>query len=408
MWSEPRLLRLGLGFSLPTLLILLCHELGHWFVCRRHRLDATPPYFLPAPVGLGTFGAFIRIRGLVRSKRQLLDVGVSGPIAGFVALLPVLVAGVWLSAPSALPLAPGGGLTLLLYRPGDSLLSIALTRLVHGELPPGWVLNPHPLLLAGWVGLFATMLNLLPLAQLDGGHVLYAALGRLQRRLAWPLWAGLALLGLRWPGWWLWCVIVLVLGLRHPPVTDEAEPLDPRRRRLAWVALAIFALTFMPEPIAVVEIGGAAPPSAAPRRQLEDQGDGALVDQLDPHVRAETTRLHRAAALAEASHHRFDERLGLRGRCRAVERGAAAAAQVGDESELRDDEHAAADGAEVAVHAPALVLEHAQGGDLLGRGGGFGLVVAGFDADEHEQAVTDGGDALTRHLDRGARHALQD
>ena len=408
MWSDPRLLRLGLAFSLPTLLILLCHELGHWFVCRRHRLEATPPYFLPAPVGLGTFGAFIRIRGPVRSKRQLLDVGVSGPIAGFVALLPVLVAGVWLSAPSALPLAPGGGLTLLLYRPGDSLLTLALARLVHGELPPGWVLNPHPLLLAGWVGLFATMLNLLPLAQLDGGHVLYAALGRLQRLLAWPLWAGLALLGLRWPGWWLWCLIVLVLGLRHPRVADEAAPLDPRRRRLAWAALAIFAVTFMPEPIAVVEIGGAAPPSAAPGRQLDDQGDGALVDQRDPHPGAKAARLHLAAALPEARHQRLDERLGLRGRRRAGERGTAAAAQVGDECELRDDEHAAAGGAEVEVHAPSLVLEHPQGGDLLRCGGHFGLAVAGLDADEREQTATDGGDALARHLDRGVRHALQD
>jgi Zn-dependent protease len=408
VWSDPQLLYLGLAFSLPTLFILLCHELGHWFVCRRHGLDATPPYFLPAPVGLGTFGAFIRIRGAVRSKRQLLDVGVSGPIAGFFALLPVLAAGIWLSVPSALPPHPGGDLSLLLYRPGDSLLSAGLTRLVHGELPAGWVLNPHPLLLAGWVGVFATMLNLLPLAQLDGGHVLYAALGKLQRRLAWPLWAGLALLGLRWPGWWLWCLIVLLLGLRHPRVADEEEPLDRRRRRLAWLALAIFAVTFMPEPIALVEIRGARPPSNLPGGDLDHEGHGALVDQLDSHARPETTRFDLAAELPEARHQELDERLCPLGRRRADERGTASTTEIRQQRELRDDEQAATDGGEIEIHAAGGILEDAHSGELLRRGDGLLLAVARVDTDQHQQPAADGGDALPRHIDRGARHALQD
>lgn len=250
VWGDPVLRGWGLRFALPTLFILLCHELGHYVVCRRHGLPATPPYFVPAPLGLGTFGAFIRIRGPIRTRRQLLEVGVSGPLAGFAALLPILIYGVAASTPVALgPAAAADAAGLQLFMPGDGLLMAGLTRLFHGALPAGTILNPHPFLLAGWVGLFATMLNLLPLGQLDGGHILYAAIGRRQLRLALPLWIGLAVAGWFWPGWWLWCAIVLVIGLRHPPLHDESTPLDPFRRGLALAAALLFALTFMPVPI---------------------------------------------------------------------------------------------------------------------------------------------------------------
>jgi len=250
VWGDPVLRGWGLRFALPAMFILLCHELGHYLVCRRHGLPATPPYFVPAPVGLGTFGAFIRIRGPILTRRQLLEVGVSGPIAGFAALLPILVYGVAASTPVTLgATAAADQPGLQLFLPGNGLLLAALTRLFHGDLPAGTVLNPHPFLLAGWVGLFATMLNLLPLGQLDGGHILYAAIGRRQRRLAPPLWGALAIAGWFWPGWWLWCAIVLVIGLRHPPLFDEATPLDRFRRGLAIAAALLFALTFMPVPI---------------------------------------------------------------------------------------------------------------------------------------------------------------
>lgn len=405
VWSDPTLLGLGLQFSLATHFILLCHELGHWFACRRHRLDASPPYFLPAPIGLGTFGAFIRIRSLVRTKRELLDVGVAGPIAGFLALLPVLAAGVGLSRPSPLPVPPAGDVGLLLYRPGESLLLGGLTRLFHGELPADVVLNPHPLLLAGWVGLFATMLNLLPLAQLDGGHILYAAVGRLQRRLAWPLWGALALLGLAWPGWWLWCLFVLLLGLKHPRLLDEGEPLDPRRRRLAWLSLAIFALGFMPTPIAVVELP---PVSAAPLRQVEQQRDRAVVDQLDLHRGAEAAALDLAAARAETRDQELDQRPGARGRRGAGERRPAAALDRRQESELRDDQQAAAGGGEIEIHPPLAVVEQPQRRELLRRRLDLSLAVVGLDADQHQQAAADGGDPLALDLHRGAANTLQD
>jgi membrane-associated protease RseP (regulator of RpoE activity) len=252
VWTEPALLSQGLRFALPVLVILLAHELGHFFACRRHRLRVTPPYFLPAPVGLGTFGAFLRIRSSIRDRRQLVDVGVSGPIAGFVALLPFLVLGVaWSEPVSVLVTEELDAAAVWLYLPGESLLERALVAAFHGALD-GRILNPHPFLIAAWVGMFATMLNLLPLAQFDGGHLLYAATGRRQHRLSRPLWLAVALLGLVWPGWWLWCVVALVLGLRHPPLADESAPLGRRGRWGIAAGLVIFALCFMPVPIRVV------------------------------------------------------------------------------------------------------------------------------------------------------------
>jgi membrane-associated protease RseP (regulator of RpoE activity) len=245
VWSDPALLSLGLSFSLPLLGILLAHELGHYVACRRYGIPATLPYFLPVPAMLGTMGAFIRIKSPIRSKRELFDVGFAGPAAGFVALLPFLLVGI---ARSTVGTMPAGASFLL---PGRCLAIQLATLLFHRPLDAGEVLNLHPFALAAWFGLFATALNLLPLSQLDGGHILYAAAGRRQRRLALPFWLALALGGLAWPGWWLWCGIVLVMGLRHPPVVDEWTPLDARRRRLALVALAMFALAFMPVPLRV-------------------------------------------------------------------------------------------------------------------------------------------------------------
>ena len=250
VWSDPALLGLGLSFSLPVLFILLCHELGHWVACRRYRLPATPPFFLPAPVGLGTFGAFIRIRAPIHGKRELFDVGIWGPLAGFAALVPFLLAGVARSHPAAVDLAPPGAAGGLLLVPGDCLAIRLAARWIHGPLPEGAVLDLHPFALAAWFGLFATAINLLPLGQLDGGHILYAVTGGLQRRLALPLWLALGLAGLFvWAGWLLWSVIVLFMGLYHPPVRDESIPLGRGRRLLALVALAIFVLSFMPVPL---------------------------------------------------------------------------------------------------------------------------------------------------------------
>lgn len=253
-WSDPARLWMGLSFSVPALLILLAHEMGHYLACRRYGLPATLPYFLPFPMNFGTFGAFIKIKAPIHSKRQLFDVGVAGPIAGFVALIPFLLYGISQSHPAALT-PPSESPTAGLLLPGNCLAIELAARLFHGPLPEGMILDLHPMALAAWLGLFATALNLLPLGQLDGGHILYAALGRRQRGLAFPLWLGLALMGLYWGGWLIWCFVVLLIGLYHPPVYDESEPLDAKRRWLALLALAIFVLAFMPVPLEIVPVG---------------------------------------------------------------------------------------------------------------------------------------------------------
>ncbi|HTG36804.1 MAG TPA: site-2 protease family protein [Thermoanaerobaculia bacterium] len=248
VWGNWELLKIGLAFSIPALFILLCHELGHYIACRFYGIPCTPPYFLPVPANFGTFGAFIRIKAPIQSKRQLFDVGIAGPIAGFVALIPFLLYGIAKSQPST----QAGTGTMGLLLPGRCLAIQLTAWLFHGRLAAGTILNLHPTALAAWLGLFATSLNLLPLGQLDGGHILYAATGRLQWRLALPFWIALALLGFYWPGWLLWSLIVLVIGLRHPPVHDENLPLDRKRQALAWIALVMFVLSFMPVPLDLV------------------------------------------------------------------------------------------------------------------------------------------------------------
>jgi Zn-dependent protease len=247
----------GLAFSLPLLAVLLCHELGHYLTARRYDLDVSPPYFIPVPLVpsfIGTMGAFIRLRTVLSDRRQLFDVGVAGPIAGFVVALPVLAVGLVLSRP-----LPGhGSLTGLLLGLdgdtavlGDSLVTLALRHLVH---PGASAVLLHPAAFAGWVGMFVTMLNLLPIAQLDGGHILYGALPRWHQRVALAFWLLVVALGWFWRGWLVWGLAVLVLSrgrLGHPPVLDAHRPLPRSRRALAWAALALFAVTFAPVPFRI-------------------------------------------------------------------------------------------------------------------------------------------------------------
>jgi membrane-associated protease RseP (regulator of RpoE activity) len=258
VWRSPRLLHDGLLFSLATLFILGCHEMGHYIVARRRGMNVTPPFFLPAPFGIGTLGAFIRIRSAIETRRDLFDMAVAGPLAGFVALLPVLALGAARStyeivtiADSAQSLAASA-----LVVPGRSLLLSGALHFFQGPAPADAVVNFHPFALAAWVGLFATSLNLLPLAQLDGGHLLYAWLGRHQRRLAVPLWVGLASLALLWPGWALWAAITLFLGLRHPPVRhdDETRSLGATRLWLGALAWLILVASFAPVPLEIVPL----------------------------------------------------------------------------------------------------------------------------------------------------------
>ena len=249
----------GLTFSLPLLAILLAHESGHYVTARRYRVNASPPYFIPFPPQLnvlGTMGAFIRLRSAVFDRRTLFDIGAAGPLAGLLLAVPILAAGLALSV--TVPGAPGaplahqfvvvGELYVLL---GDSLLLGGLRAL----LAPDGVLHLHPLAVAGWVGVLVTMLNMLPLAQLDGGHITFALFGRAQIWIARACWVALVLMGwLLWSGWWVWAALGLLLGrgrLRHPRVISPERGIGLQRRRVGYLAIVVFILCFMPVPILI-------------------------------------------------------------------------------------------------------------------------------------------------------------
>jgi membrane-associated protease RseP (regulator of RpoE activity) len=256
VWGDPEILLLGLSFSLPALAILLAHEMGHYLACRWYRLPSTVPYFLPLPAALGTLGAFIRIRAPIRDRRQLFDVGVAGPLAGFAVLVPFLLLGVARSEVVVPPpLALGSETSGVLLVPGRCLAIAAASLAFHGPLPDGAILHLHPFALAAWFGLLVTAMNLLPVGQLDGGHVLYAVSPRLQHRLALPVWVAIAAAAFLFPGWLLWCLILLVIGLRHPPVARPGPGLGPGRLALAALALAVLVASFMPVPIHDILVG---------------------------------------------------------------------------------------------------------------------------------------------------------
>lgn len=251
---DPRLFFAGLTFSVPLLSILFAHEMGHYLACRRHGLQATPPFFLPLPIPLfpiGTLGAVIRIKEPVRNRRQLLDVGTAGPLAGFAVAAPLLAVGILLSDVSTIPDEAG------YFEFAEPVVYLVLEKLMVHDVSPDSALFLHPVGMAAWFGIFVTLLNLLPFAQLDGGHIMYALLGRAQHSIAWPLLGVFVALGFWWPGWWLWVVIALVMGPRHPPTFNEHLGLDPGRLDctrivVGWLTMAVFLLCFMVEPIRVV------------------------------------------------------------------------------------------------------------------------------------------------------------
>lgn len=265
----------GWVFAVPLLSILVCHEFGHYIAARRHHVDASLPYFIPFPLVFGTFGAIIRMRGRITERKALLDIGAAGPLAGMMVALPVLVYG--LSISEVQPQQPGNYLL-----EGHSLLYELLLYLLHGPIPEGQDIFLHPVALAGWVGLFVTMLNLLPIGQLDGGHVTYALLGERQDRLSGVLLWLLPLLGailcsyhgisawqrgLRgdalWEeafigaNWFVWFVVLMLMrryaGKRHPPVNPGK--LSAGRTAVGVFCLLLLVLIFMPVPIRAVTVG---------------------------------------------------------------------------------------------------------------------------------------------------------
>ena len=259
----------GLAFSAALLAILLAHEMGHFVLARRHGVDATWPFFIPAPVLslIGTLGAVIRLRSAPRTRRALVDIGAAGPIAGFLVTVPVLAIGLRLSTivPEEGPFrhwtlwdavltwmaggpfaGPARGLEL------GSPLGMALIEKLVLHVPAGHSVALHPVAVAGWFGLLLTALNLLPLGQLDGGHCLYASSPRLHRWTSAPLSALLLALGIFTPfvGWAVWGLITGLFLNQHPPVAESEPRLSTGRRAVLAISLVIFVLSFAPVPLA--------------------------------------------------------------------------------------------------------------------------------------------------------------
>ncbi len=255
--TYPGAIRAGFPFAITVMTILLSHELGHYFLARAHGVDVTLPFFIPSPPFLspvGTFGAFIRIRSLPPDRRALFDIGAAGPWAGFVVAVPAVIFGLMLSEVRPLQASEGGMIL------GDSLLFAWLTRLVLGVSSQDVTILLHPIALAGWFGFLVTCLNLLPAGQLDGGHVAYAVFGRNHRWISRGVFTfllvlgGSALIGRGGsPGWLVWGLMLLVIGIDHPRPNDPATPLDRRRIFAAALTLVMLILTFMPQPITILE-----------------------------------------------------------------------------------------------------------------------------------------------------------
>lgn len=241
----------GVLFSFTLLVILTSHEMGHYVACRWYRVRATLPFFIPVPIGIGTFGAFIKIKSPIPSRKALFDIGIAGPLAGFVFALPAAVIA-HLYAQTAPPIDLSSGYiefhSPLLFQFLEKVFSVPSNI----ELNPVWF--------AAWVGLLMTSLNLLPVGQLDGGHVVYAVFGRRGHRiLAFVIYAGVVALALQaifssgWIGWVVYAVLLtLVLRIGHPPVSDEFEKLGIGRIIVAIIGLIVFLVCFMPVPVTIV------------------------------------------------------------------------------------------------------------------------------------------------------------
>ena len=243
IWQNPAILLTGLPFSISVMTILFAHEMGHYLTCRAYGISATLPYFIPAPTIVGTMGAFIKIRSPIQHRRALLDVGIAGPIAGFVLAIPTLVIALHYS--KFVVLNPSENY----FTFGEPLIFKLIAYLMGKTPPAGMDLYMHPMALAAWFGFYATAMNLLPVGQLDGGHVSYAIFGDFHRKISKAFVFALLPLGIfYWPGWLVWTTLLLFIGLRHPMTIDDSIPLSRRHVALGWIGLAMFILCFTPIP----------------------------------------------------------------------------------------------------------------------------------------------------------------
>ena len=250
IWENPIEIFRGLPFSITLMLILGTHEFGHYYYAQKHKVEATLPYFIPAPPFLfliGTFGAFIKIKSPIYRKDALLQIGAAGPIAGFVIAVPALIIGLLLSDVVE-KMNIQGALML-----GDSILMKVLTWITHPGLLETQDIMLHPIAFAGWIGLLVTMLNLLPIGQLDGGHVAYAMLGNKQNLVAKVAMLALIPLSFLSLNWLVWGLLILFLmrSTKHPPIQDINAPLSEQNKQIGYICLVIFILCFIPAPFKI-------------------------------------------------------------------------------------------------------------------------------------------------------------
>ena len=243
LFRYPENLFEGWPFAVTLLGILVTHEFGHFWLSRIHRVPASLPLFIPGPPQfIGTFGAIIRMRSPIMNRRALFDIGVAGPIAGFIVAVVALLIGLSLS--TVVPKIGLYGLQL-----GEPLLLQFFAWIIFGPIPATYDIVLHPVGFAAWFGLFVTALNLLPVGQLDGGHVAFALFGARQRTLAFTVLPVLIVLGVwGWPGWLLWAGLTVLVGITHPPVIDPTTNLGRGRVWVGWLAMGIFILSFSPVP----------------------------------------------------------------------------------------------------------------------------------------------------------------
>ena len=243
-FTDPRIIGLSLVYAAVLIVILLGHEMGHYFTCRFYRIEATLPFFIPAPTLIGTLGAFIKIKSPITRRKQLFDIGVAGPLTGFLLSLPALIYGLSLS--KVVPAVPREDAMVF----GEPLLLKFIAGLMFRGAPAQSDLFLHPVAFAGWVGILVTAFNLFPVGQLDGGHVSFALLGEKSKRLARLLLVVFVIMGIFfWIGWIVWTLVIVLLGLRHPRVVDDRERLSLSRRVIGVLVLLIFVVSFIPAPI---------------------------------------------------------------------------------------------------------------------------------------------------------------
>ncbi|MEO0072428.1 MAG: site-2 protease family protein [candidate division WOR-3 bacterium] len=237
----------GLPFSLTLLIILLGHELGHFFTARYYKIRVSLPFFLPVPHPLiGTMGAFIRIRSQIPNRRALIRVGLSGPLVGFLLAIPAIIIGLRASRVVSITEIQGG------LKIGSSLIFYLFSKIFFPKILENSDIVLHPVAFAGWLGLFVTAINLLPLGQLDGGHISYGILGKYYKYLSFAVIIVVGLLGFLWPGWFFWLILVIALGINHPESINDSEPLTKIDKFLAGIGLIILILSFIPVPIKIL------------------------------------------------------------------------------------------------------------------------------------------------------------